>query len=377
MSCWDVTAANGFLMAEEPVVDATPFVAEEDRMTVAEVLGAASQLPAVLVGGDCRASLESLPVPTLDADLPITAAERLHQAYGYMANAYLWAPGAEPTRRLPRSLAIAFARLSEQVGRPPVLSYANSQLCNWRRKDPNGPLSVENIAAIQVFQDLPDEEWFWVTHIAIEAAGGRAVMAGAEAVAAAAEEEPAGLEAALETISQGLEQVTALARRIEEGCSPDIFFRTLRPFLFSPPEGIVFEGVERFGGRPQAFLGQTGAQSSLMPALCAALGVRHAKSDLTTYLSEVRAYMPQVHRDFILALDGARLRRFVRDNRSRRSLLERYNGCIERIAAFRRLHLRLAATFIASKVADPRGTGGTEFMRWLRQMTKETQEQLL
>ena len=305
------------------------------------------------------------------------AAERLHQAYAYLANAYLWAPGAEATRRLPRALAVPFAALSLRIGRPPVLSYASSQLCNWRRRDPAGPLTAENLQVIQVFQDLPDEAWFWTIHTAIEAAGGPAVIAGADAVAAARQGDDGKLEAALAVIDEGLAAITALAGRIEEGCSPDVFFKTLRPFLFSPPEGILFEGVERFGGQPQAFLGQTGAQSSLLPAICAALGIRHAKSDLTTYLAAVRDYMPVPHREHVAGLAGEAVRGFVAERRDRARWRDAYNGCIERVIAFRRLHLTLAAKFIAAKVDTPLGTGGTDFMRWLRQMTKETQAQFI
>ena len=379
-SCWRVTAERGFLMAADPLDDLDDAVDGPLRDALAEVLNAARALPRLLESGDLRARCRALPVPDLAGGERIAgeaAAERLHQAYAFLANAYLWAPGEEPSFTLPAPLARPFAELSLRVGRPPVLSYAATQLCNWRRRDPAGPLAADNLAPIQVFQELPDEAWFWIIHIAIEAAGGPAVVAGAAAVEAAEAEDAAALEAALADIGRGLTRITRLARRIEEGCSPDIFFRTLRPFLFSPPEGILFEGVERFGGEPVAFLGQTGAQSSLLPAICAALGIRHGKSDLTSYLAAVRDYMPAPHRAFVAGLKGEKVRDFVAARPERPSLREAYNGCIEGVIAFRRFHLTLAAKYIASKVEAPLGTGGTDFMRWLRHMTKETQAQFI
>ena len=104
------------------------------------------------------------------------AAERLHQVYAFLSNGYLWEPGKEPTQQLPSTLAIPFVQLSAQVKRPPTLSYTNTQLTNWRRLDPAGDISVENIKAVQMFQSLPDEEWFWVLHIVIEARGAPACL---------------------------------------------------------------------------------------------------------------------------------------------------------------------------------------------------------
>ncbi len=380
MDCWAVTPAHGFLMAVDPVVDPLPLVDEAARPALAAVLEVAGALPELLEAGRVRGRAAGLPVVevmALGAGLDVPVLERLHQVYAYLANAYLWMPDAAPTQRLPRSLAVPFVALSDRLGRPPVLSYTSSQLVNWVRRDPARPVSLENIRAIQVFQRLADEEWFWITHIAIEAAGGPAVLAGAGAVEAAAGEDADALEAALGVIAVGLEAILGLAKRIEEGCDPSVFFRTLRPFLFSHPDGIIFEGVAKHDGRPQAFLGQTGAQSSLVPAICAALGIRHGQSDLTDFLKAVRAYMPRPHRAFVARLDGAKVRDFVVANRDRPTLRARYNDCVEGVIAFRRFHLGLASKYIASKVDAPLGTGGTDFMKWLTHMTRETREQLI
>lgn len=364
---WAVTEARGFLMAADPLV-----TWPADDATEA-VLAAAAALPDHVAEGTVRQAVAALPVPPIDG-LTVPQAERLHMAYAFMANAYCWAPGLDPTRTLPPSIAVPFAAVAEQVGRPPVLSYAGTQLCNFRLIDSAAGFAPENIAPIQTFQHSPDESWFWVIHIAIEAAGAAAVMAGLRACAAATSGDAEGLRTALETILAGLEAITALARRIDEVCSPDSFFRTLRPFMFSPPEGIVFEGVARFGGEPQAFLGQTGAQSSLLPAICGSLGIRHGQNELTEYLDAVRAYMPPAHRVHLLALDGASVRTAVADDPAMRDL---YDACVVAVVEFRRYHLSLAARYIAAHVPDPKGTGGTDFMHWLRQMTAETKAQRL
>jgi indoleamine 2,3-dioxygenase len=144
--------------------------------------------------------------------------------------------------------------------------------------------------------------------------------------------------------------------------------------MFSPPEGIVFEGVARFGGQPQVFLGQTGAQSSLLPAICGSLGIRHGQSELTEYLEAVRAYMPPAHQAHLRNLDGSAVRGAAAADGRLRDL---YDACVAAVVEFRRYHLSLAARYIAAHVPDPKGTGGTDFMHWLRQMTAETKAQRL
>ena len=364
---WRITPERGFLLAVDPVVDwpADP--------ATGCVLALAKALPDHVAECTVRKAAAALPMPPLDG-LSDAQAERLHQAYAFIANAFCWQPGQEPTRRLPPSLAVPFVAVADRLGRPPVLSYTGSQLVNFRFRDPAAGFAPENLAPVQNFQHSPDEDWFWVIHIAIEAAGGRAVMAGPAACAAARDGDAAALDAALRTILAGTEAVTALARRIREGCSPDSFFRTLRPFLFSPPDGIVFEGVARYAGRPQAFLGQTGAQSSLMPAICASLGIRHGDTEMTAYLDAVRAYMPPAHQAHIRALDGAAVRAAASGDPALRDL---YNACVAAVVEFRRFHLSLAAGYIAAHVPDAKGTGGTDFMHWLRRMTSETKAQLL
>jgi indoleamine 2,3-dioxygenase len=39
---------------------------------------------------------------------------------------------------LPRNIAVPYCELSEKLGLPPILSYADCVLANWKKKDPNG-----------------------------------------------------------------------------------------------------------------------------------------------------------------------------------------------------------------------------------------------
>jgi indoleamine 2,3-dioxygenase len=124
-----------------------------------------------------------------------------------------------------------------------------------------------------------------------------------------------------------------------------------------------------------SFRGETGAQSSIIPSLDVALGIKHARTGLTDYVIDMRNYMPKKHRAFIEAVEAnerARPLKVYLMKRGRGGVIDSYNTCLERIMAFRQKHLEFAISYIESKVTDPSGTGGTPFMRWLAQLRNET-----
>jgi indoleamine 2,3-dioxygenase len=87
--------------------------------------------------------------------------------------------------------------------------------------------------------------------------------------------------------------------------------------------------------------------------------------------------MPKPHRAFIQQMKGTCIRQYVLDNPQNSSLAETYNTCLRKMLAFRQLHLHYATTYIANKVKNPVGTGGTIFMDWLSQLVQETEAQLV
>merc|ERR1719199_14449 len=61
--------------------------------------------------------------------------------------------------------------------------------------------------------------------------------------------------------------------------------------------------------RVEQYFGETGAQSSVVPALDAALGIGMSEDKLLPYLMAMRLYMPPEHASFLNALErGPKLR---------------------------------------------------------------------
>ncbi|MBI3303307.1 MAG: hypothetical protein HYZ72_14675, partial [Deltaproteobacteria bacterium] len=251
---------------------------------------------------------------------------------------------------------------------------------------PAGPVALGNIVLLQNFLAGVDEEWFILVHVDIEAKVAPALGAIGPAQAAVVADQGEALEHHLTTVASALERAYATLLRMPERCDPYIYYRRVRPYIHgwknhpALPDGVIYEGVDTYGGAPQQFRGETGAQSSIIPSLDAALGIAHKDDPLRPYLVEMRDYMPPEHRAFIEAIEhGPSIRQYVIKHRhDYPALRDAYNACVHWIGRFRSTHLEYAGRYIHHQsqhgLDNPTnvGTGGTPFMPYLKKHRDET-----
>jgi indoleamine 2,3-dioxygenase len=327
--------------------------------------------------------IRNLPPFPLDALDSARELERAMVLLSYLGHAYVWG-GARPETILPARLAVPWYEVAEKLGRPPVLSYSSYALHNFHRFDQARDIECGNLGLIQNFLGGIDEEWFILIHVEIERKAAPAVALLHICLDAAEAGEAESLEALLVRVDLALRSVQVTMQRMPEHCDPYIYFHRVRPYIHGwknhpdLPEGLIYEGVEAYGGRPQQFRGETGAQSSIVPALDAMLGVTHQEDALSLYLMEMRAYMPPAHRAFIESLEQRTSVRSFVERAGKASLTSAYNACIEAVENFRSLHLEYAARYIfhqaQTDAKNPHavGTGGTPFMPYLKKHRDET-----
>jgi indoleamine 2,3-dioxygenase len=352
-----------------------------------EVREVALRLPEILPTGTVRDVLDSLSVisPAAVAELDEAQGRMAMVHYSFLVQAYIW--GAEtPVSVLPPSLAIPIVALADQLGQQPLLQYSGYVLDNWGLLDPAQGVSLDNAYMIQKFAAGTDEAWFVLVHVAIEAKAGEALALYGPLIEAETNGDADRARILMEQIVGVWAQINALFDRMPEQCDPYIYFRRVRPYIHGWKDnpaldgGVVYQGVERFGGRPQAFRGQTGSQSSIVPSMDALLGVGHASDSLSAYLNELHIYRPPGHRRFIDDVRAqSRIRAFVRRT-GNKSLIDVYNAAVQAVADF---HLEYAAKYINSQGRKSAGndteigTGGTPFMKYLKKHRDETQANLL
>ncbi|HEX4248955.1 MAG TPA: hypothetical protein VH008_13915, partial [Pseudonocardia sp.] len=321
-------------------------------------------------------------VPALDTTALRTRpeVERAMLLLSYFAHGYL-NDSDPPLASIPANLAVPWHAVATRLGRPPILAYASHQLHNWGRIDPSGAVEPNNLLRLQDFLGGMDDDWFVMVHVAIEAAAapGLVAMVGAQDAVRTGDLDTAATQ--LRTVAASLDAMHDTLARMPERCDPYIYYNRVRLFLFgwknNPafPEGIVYEGVEEYGGAPQQFSGETGAQSAIIPFLAEALGIGHANDPLNDFMTSLRDYIPPRHRAFIeevgprVDLRGAVLSRRPAD------AVAAYDACIEAMRRFHDLHLRYAASYVhrqgrtsGSSTANDNetGTGGTPFMKYLK-----------
>ncbi len=315
--------------------------------------------------------------------------ERAMLLLSYFGHAYVWG-AMPPASRIPVGIAAPWHAVAHELGRPPVLSYASYALHNWRRLDPDGPVALGNVSLLQNFLGGLDEEWFITVHVDIEAKAGPALAAAAGAQQAAAAGDSELLRGELERVAGALALMYGSLERMPEGCDPYIYYHRVRPYIHGwknhpvLTDGVIYEGVGEYRGRPQQFRGETGAQSSIVPALDAALGIDHREDPLRPYLMEMRDYMPPAHRRLIERLEaGPSVRAAVVRARHDAPLRDAYNSCVRLLAQFRTLHLEYATRYIQRQArGDERnpgavGTGGTPFLPYLKKHRDETEAHLV
>lgn len=369
----DVSAARGFLPDRDPLAS---FDAEAAAfLRTLDALG--DDLPGLLDADELRPRLRSLDPPAPDEFDTLSRRElvRVYSVSGFLASAYVHKVGAEPVDTLPAGVAVPLFESTRRLDRPPILSYDGYALANWQFVDPERGFLPHNLETLTNFVSLYDERWFIVVHVVIEARAAPALGAIGDAQQGVVDRDDERVEQALRTIEDALHDVVSGLDRMPERNDPANYGPSFRPYIM-PFTEVTYEGVDALDG-PQSFRGETGAQSSLFPALDAALSVDHDENPLVRHVRDMRAYMPPKHRAFIDAVDdGPDVRSYVAD-RGSDELVAAYNACLDQLVAFRSMHADYAREYILERVGDEEGTGGTPYGPFLDNLIEDTRARKL
>jgi indoleamine 2,3-dioxygenase len=355
-----------------------------------EMLDAAAQLSDIITTGRPRHWLKQVGHPDMASFLGSASDEQVRTAmvhYSFLVQAYVWGEAEAPTS-LPANLAIPMCAIADHLGLPPLLPYSGYVLDNWYRLDKSGGIDLDNIAMHQNFLGGQDENWFVLVHVAIEAEAGRALELATQLIEAAAQRDATEVEQLLTEMNRVWDAINAHFDRMPERCDPYVYYQRVRPFIHgwknnpATPSGLIYEGIAKYEGRPQAFRGQTGSQSSIVPAMDGLFQVVHESDPLREFLDELHQYRPPRHRAFIEAVrDASNLRDFARTQNQ--SLKDAFNACVEQVARFRTRHLEYAASYINKQASSGAGndtdvgTGGTPFMKYLKKHRDENRAQTI
>ncbi len=318
-----------------------------------------------------------------------------------IAQAYIWENTDAPSNKIPAVIAKNLYQLCKSQQRFPALTYADYILHNWQMKDANKKITLDNIEPSITFTGTLDEAWFIKIHVVIEAIAANALHAAYQAsilsysmkknITLQTKENKKQLARFLGQIADALKEAVSVLQKMKENCRPDYFWSTLRLYLNGSEKvknklsenkeevGVKFEGV---GTSLHSYKGPSGAQSSIIPALDAALGIEHKIDGMYQTLLAFQQYMPHKHRLFIEFLNHAEIKKIVISSGSD-ELEKAWANAVEQLKLFRLAHLGLVAQYIYKPAekngihpGDITGTGGSSISDYLGDRHKSTGEAL-
>jgi len=359
---YNIDPVNGFLPAQAPL-ELLPDEFEIWESTAREFSG-------LLNASIFRACAEAMPViddiSSLHTPMELERAMLLLSVFGH---GFVW-QGYESSGYVPENIAIPWTLVADRLNRPPALAHASLVLNNWKRLDPNGPISLGNLSTLIQFHGGLDESWFYLVTTEIEAIGASVLREFDLIQRALPPNDFEQIECSLQVVRKHLIALNATLDRMYEHCDPYIFYNRVRPFLAS------FESIEYRGCKqnPRNYFGGSAAQSSLLQAIDAMFGITHKEEPSRTYLIRMRSYMPTGHAAYINALEA---------DRPLVGAIERHDGCrhiytacVEALIDFRQSHLKMVTKYVSSQMSKTgpghTGTGGTDPVVFLKQVAKDT-----
>lgn len=413
---YDISPATGFLPSSFPLarLDDPYYAPWETLMDL---------LPALILNKTVRQYVDALPLLSTDRLGSETERRRAYVVLAFLSHAYVWAFMAAPASVLPAQIAEPFRIVADQLGLPPVATYAAVVLWNvqpaikQRPFEEDGPaLNVpSNLSAINTFTGLIDEQWFYIISALFEIEGAECINVGMRALEAAHADDLGAVVSKLQKLAELLDKLGSTLMQMEDMCDPYVFYYRIRPFLAGWKGMTQFglDGVLYDGKNPKkyALSGGSNAQSSLIQFFDTLLNVQHlptgtrpntstvalegTKSEIhsseNNFMTEMTLYMPKKHREFLEALSKANiLKLYVRANKSEGELVLAYDACLAMLKAFRDKHIQIVTRYIIIPLKMPnntktariglllaekggaRGTGGTALLPFLKQCRDET-----
>ncbi|KFO92004.1 Indoleamine 2,3-dioxygenase 2, partial [Buceros rhinoceros silvestris] len=241
----------------------------------------AHDLPQLIASRHLRSQV--LQMPQLNTQ-HLCGHEELHLAHlvlSFITMGYLWQEGEEGTVKvLPRNLAVPFWEVSQALGLPPILSHADFVLANWRRKNPNGPLEIENLDTIISLPGGESLRGFILVTLMVEKAAVPGIKAIIQDIDAIRQLDEETLHRALQELAEAIGDMSKALKRMHDHVDPAVFYAVIRIFLSgwkdnpAMPDGLIYEGVSE---EPMAYSGGSAAQSTVLHAFDELLGIRHSK----------------------------------------------------------------------------------------------------
>ncbi|GAA5905956.1 hypothetical protein JCM8208_003385 [Rhodotorula glutinis] len=288
---YDVSVHTGFLPAEEPIQSLRGLGSGWDALEDAlEQVGREAAVPGGAVGrisGRWMQGVRELPQASVEPLTTLPLLRRAHVVLAHLVHFYMH--GTFPSQTVvPASLAVPLVQVSDRLGLPPILTYADTVLWTWRLADKARGLRADNVEITTTFTQTPSERAFFLLSLFCELHGPailRLMSASLDEVFFADRTALGRIAGYLRSIASLVDELTALMAAAtsstggfgpdaRERIVPDVFYWEIRPWFNGGK--WTYEGVGPHGeDKEMEWGGPSAGQSSLVHALDLFLGVDH------------------------------------------------------------------------------------------------------
>ena len=340
---------------------------------------------------------------------------------------------------IPRSISLPLLEVSNKLVLPPILTYSDDVLYNWKYKDTvkvgSSTLpTASNIIIQTTFTSTVSEEHFYLVPAYMELRGAAALTILSlimDEVYVRDSIAISRISIYLQHVAHIVDELTVILMTMKEKCDPEVFYHQVRPWIKGQDsmdggrrwkfEGVGEPGYEHLKHPTDDQLhGPSAGQSSLIHAIDIFLGINNhtttspesgvsqkgKENEGQSFLGMMQRYMPRHHREFLrhLSNNPRPLRTLVDEETSdgrNPELLATYNAAIGALRNLRDHHLRIVAMYIigpsrrvtAGKrvtnepegkdaeidddTSGEKGTGGTDAMVFLKGVRDRTAKAVL
>ncbi|XP_077417772.1 indoleamine 2,3-dioxygenase 1 [Vanacampus margaritifer] len=395
LDVYHISEELGFILPE-PLQELPPYY--QPWMDIAR------RVPELVLAHELRWHIKKMPQLSIQFLQRHRELRLAHLALGVMTMGYVWQEGESDTvKMLPRTLAVPYWELSQRLGLPPILTHADVVLANWWKKDPEGPLDIENLEVLVSIPGGESVRGFFIVTLMVELAAIPALRSIPQVISGVRCGDAEAVAEGLQNISQSIDSMAECLTLVHAHVDPSVFYGIIRIFLSGwkdnpcMPKGLVYEGVQ---AEPMEYSGGSAAQSLLLHCFDEILGIKH-EGKSAAFLASMRNYMLPAHKQLLrdISLEPS-LRTFVQQRASER-LTEAFQECVGRLSALRSYHITVVTRFVtipatkarqlrsqrrdaeadlickAPVVLEQRGTGGTGIMSFLKAVRNQTRDSLL
>ncbi|KAG0177020.1 hypothetical protein DFQ29_005344 [Apophysomyces sp. BC1021] len=377
-----VGTKNGFLPREDPLVQLPESFERLESLLQRMPLQLLDGKPGLLASGQFGDAVrDELPLYDVDSIQDQRLLSALFRDYTFAASAYLLEPcdilfrGRKDyglgRKVLPMNIAVPLTKVANKIHSKPFMEYALSYaLYNYKRLNPLGDLSYDNLALIRSFAGSESEKGFVLNHVTMVSHSPNLVRYSVGVLDAAQRGDRASFDMQLAGLNETYETVNNEMEMMWSRSLPEDYIK-FRTFIMGTknqpmfPDGVIYEGVS---DEPIFHRGESGANDSMVPLGDNLLQITDVmpENPLTRVLKDFRTYRPTNHKDFLEHVqDRSRkvhLKQFALKDPNSAAL---YLSNVDQIRAFRHRHWNFTKEYIIKHTEHPVATGGAPIVTWL------------